>query len=596
MSGYRLQDNETQFTLPTPDKSSTFYISCILTKPEIQMYPSTRRAAILMHGIGAHKNTCYLSKLARKLSKEQGYYVVRFDFRNCGDSSKTGELGRTLQDDLDDLSVVYNWLTNGGVDGKVLYVDTLAGHSRGVVDVFNWQLQNKDKFVINLVACAGRFDGKKLPLSIKKKNPNLEERGYHVIKGFQDGKYQDVVIPLKETMSLGELYMDTVKEITHDTDTLLVYGSDENVIPIEDCASYANALKDRYTLVLIPHADHCFRGLVKIPETEWETCGKPIDKKLGVIDYTYDVANEIASWMTVESLNKRFYEKNINIHKFLPRWKNVEGVYNFRDIGAWSTRDGNTVRFGKIFRCGTLTNVTSKGIEEIQRLGVKHIFDLRLPFETKMSPTPSIPGVSIVPIFCSESDTHSEMMMTAFALPVLKLVFNWANASETYIQFLSKLIPLCKPIFELLRDDKDCSFLFHCSFGKDRTGVLTVVLLMLAGVSPQIIAQEYALSNYGLRDETSAREQLEKVIKSFGASKASVSILEKYISENKPYPEWSMEMEGIDALLSVNCNSILELTAHIQEQYGGVAEYLEQALGLPAADIATVRQHLIEAL
>lgn len=594
MSGYKLQDNEVQFQLNTPTKDSETFISCILSKPE-KSSPITNRAAILMHGIGAHKNSCYMSKLARKLSKEQGIYVIRFDFRNCGDSSKTGSKGRTLNDDIDDLSVVYEWLNNfENINGEKLFVDTLVGHSRGVVDVLNWQLHNKDKFISNLGLCAGRFIGSGLLESIKVKNPDVEKTGGHYIKGFQDGCYKDVWVPLEETLSLSELYMDTVKEITKDTDTLTVYGSRENVIPITDCANYVNNLKDRNTLILIPDGDHCYKGVDKIPESEWENSTIPIDKKLGVCDYNYQVADEIAKWMSEDSMNKRFYEKNLMIGEFTPRWKKIEGVGNFRDLGGWKCKSGERVKIGKVFRSGKLSNITEDGIKELKKLGIKKVFDLRLPIEQKMSDKTEESNWTIESdvevIKLIEKDDMESFDGVNMLLNLIKLSFDWNNTVDKYKSTLENTIPQTKEIFYTLRDEPNTKILIHCGGGKDRTGLVSMILLLILGVEPLIVVQEYALSQQSIKEINNTRNKSEKLIDFIESSTTTVEFIEK----NKPYDSWQYKVEGIDALSDVHSNVCLSTISYLIKEYGSIENYLRVKMGITEEDISIIRANLLQ--
>lgn len=467
MSAATLQENEVLFKLNTPTRESSSQICCILSKPEGE---PTLRAAIIMHGMGSHKNSIFIPKLARKLSREENMYVVRFDFRNCGDSTKTGSDGRTLQNDIEDIAVIYDYLSNGGFQGKKLFVDTLIGHSRGVVDVFNWQLQNQDKFVPNLGACAGRFIGSGLTDNIKRAHPDFEKVGGHYIKGFQDGRYTDVWIPKIESSSLGELYMDKVKDITFDSDTLCLYGSRENVIPLEDAAMYVNALKGRNTFVIIPNADHCFFGVDKVPESEWETSAKPI--KNGVVDYNFEVADKLSEWVSARAMQERFYEKTKYIHRFLPRWKSI-GNANIRDIGGFNTISGNVVKFDFIFRSDDLSKVSES---QLHTLGIGKVFDL------------TIEGNTTFPSFSSESLIKGEFSPTLFT--------NNKTLKEDYVSILPKLLQLCKPLFDHIIDVQT-PVLYYCSNGRDISGLLTLFLLRVAGVDPLIAAQEYALSKPG---------------------------------------------------------------------------------------------------
>lgn len=589
-TGYKLQPNEVQFTLPTPTPDSEHFISCILSKPHVtenDPNPETCRAAILMHGIGGHKNYCYLSKLSRKLSKEQCMYVVRFDFRNCGDSSKTGKTGRTLQDDLDDLTVVYNYLSMGGFEGKKLYVDTLCGHSRGVVDVYNWQLQNKDKFVINLVACAGRFIGHGLPDSIRKKHPDFEKQGGHYIKGFQDGEYKDVWVPFEETKSLGDLNMITVKEISKDTDTLSIYGTKEQIIPLPDAAHYSNALGDRNTLVLIPGADHGYRGVEIIPEDQRESYGKPIAKN-GVVDYNPDVAVTIFDWMNRDKMVERFYEKNLYIHKYLPRWKNVGGVNNFRDIGGYNTTDGKVVRFNLIFRSGNLSNLTMDGLNTLKKLGIKKCYSLMQQHENANMKTKfedsELDDIKDIHIL-NRLDVSKNNEFRSY---LLKPSLHWKYKPECYDKLLEFYMPELRDIFIQLRDDPNTPILVYCALGKDRTGIIVLLLLLLCRVHPLIVVQEYALTTYGITDSmyTLLRNHLKR-------GGPGIDELNSYFEALKPYKHWTLINEGVDNMLHVCADDIQNTIAIVDTKYGGIEKYLQDYIGLSESDIDIIRNNLV---
>lgn len=578
MSGYKLQENEIELKIPISPVSDDC-LSCILSKPNLKYHPKTSRAAIIMHGLGAHKNSCYNSKLARKISKEHGIFVIRFDFRNCGDSYKTGKMGRTLQNDIEDINIIYNWLTNGGFEGKKIFVDSLIGHSRGVVDVFNWQLANPDKFVINLIACAGRFIGRGLSDSIRKKHPNFETEGGHIIQGFQNGSYGDLWVPLAETKSLSVLNMKTVKKINKDIDTLLVYGTRENVIPLEDAALYANSLRERNTLILIPGADHCFRGVDKIPEDELMSCGKPIIEKLGIIDYTFDVADKVAAWMRFESMNERFYEKHKNVHEFLPRFKNIQGVSNFRDIGGYTNKEGKVFKYNQFFRSGTLSNITKHGISELEKLKLFKVFDLSLPSEEcvllKQLNMSVLIEKSFPPNLASAVLVDEENILSYLAEPNL----DWFKNIELYIFMIETIIPSLKSVFEYICDYPNNPVLFYCTLGKDCTGILTMILLLLAGIDTSIVVQEYCLSQYGftLSNDSLVKKEVDQS-----------QMAETYLENQKQCPEQTIGKK------EVRGEVLLETIVHLETKYGCVEKYLETKVGLSESQISTLKSNLLQ--
>lgn len=580
--GYKLQLNEREFTIPSLTEG--IELSCIITSPitkaEISQmdtypldlklkligdpYPGTRRSVIIMHGIGGHKNYTYHSKLARKIAHEQGVTSIRFDFRNCGSSTKTGGLGRTLGDDVLDCQAVYEYLLKNGFS-----IDALIGHSRGVVDVFNWQLKYKDSFVPNLIACAGRFIGSGLPDSIRKIHPNFEQEGGHTIKGFQDGAYRDVFVPLKETQSLGELNMSTVKTITKYTNTITVYGLKEEIIPLPDAAHYANSLAGRNTLVSIPNATHSYYGTEKIPEDQWTSSEIPVNVKLGRLDFNYQVTDVLTEWLHPESARMRFYERNMNIHEFLPRWKTVDGVSNFRDIGGWKTMEptwstGKHIKWGKIFRCASIDSLTDEGQKTIKELGIKKVFDFRSGFEVNRPHFDLLEDVEFVSLEAKGITQDGSKFY-------LDMATSWKNYTQVYEYLLEDVVPTYTPIFNHLRDSQD-PVLYHCTAGKDRTGVLTCVILKMLGVPNEIIAAEYELTTEGLKP---MHEQLSTFIK---------PLLNKF---------GVAEQSGMENLLASKYEVMIETLKKLDERYGKIENYLETKLGLSRADQQKIRDNLL---
>lgn len=583
MSGYKLQPNEQEFFINS--LTAGVKLSCILTKAITQEqiescgpnnYPfdkklvitsqqphlPTCRAVIIMHGIGGHKNYNYHSKLARKLAHEHGIASIRFDFRNCGFSTKTD--GRTLQDDIEDCQAVYQYLIQEGYS-----VDALIGHSRGVVDVFNWQLTHLDTFVPNLVACAGRFIGKGLPESIRAHHPNFESEGGHYIQGFQDGSVTKVFVPLTETQSLGELEMSTVKKITKYSNTLCVYGLKEEIIPLKDAAHYSNCLQGRNELVFVNNATHSFYGEETIPENRWSTSKVPVNERKGKLDYNYEVADILTKWLDNEEVRKRFYEQHKMIHEFLPRWKDIEGVCNFRDIGGWqsalpSWSSGKHVKYGRVFRCASIDNMTPQGQLALKQLGITKVYDFRSQFEVQRGQFENLKDVEFISLEAEAITEDSKQFYYGMAE-------SWQNYQKVYEYLVEEVIPTYKPIFEHLRDSQD-PVLYHCTAGKDRTGTMTAMILKLLRVPNEIIAREYELTVEGLKP---AHAQLAHFVQPLLAKSGLP------------------EHPSIENLLGSKYEVMIAFLLNFDKKYLQVEHYFEQKMGFSQQDLETIRQNLL---
>ncbi|KAI8974714.1 tyrosine phosphatase family-domain-containing protein [Pilobolus umbonatus] len=184
----------------------------------------------------------------------------------------------------------------------------------------------------------------------------------------------------------------------------------------------------------------------------------------------------------------------------IPRWIDVEGVKNFRDIGGWPVKDGSGyIRERIVFRCGHLVNITEKGIETLQRLNVIAAFDFRSD--------PEIERQGVMPEI-SDLTRYPSAMFTKADYSPEALAYRWQGYFEgatgfpkVYKVILEKGAPYYRNIFIHLIEnhsiDSNKSIIVHCTAGKDRTGLFGMLLLGLCGVDEEIIANEYALSNLG---------------------------------------------------------------------------------------------------
>ncbi|KAI8142398.1 tyrosine phosphatase family-domain-containing protein [Fennellomyces sp. T-0311] len=184
----------------------------------------------------------------------------------------------------------------------------------------------------------------------------------------------------------------------------------------------------------------------------------------------------------------------------VPRWIDVQGVKNFRDIGGWPVRDGRGyIRERFVFRCGHLVNVTQKGKDVLKQLNVVAAFDFRSDPELERQGTmPEIEGLTRYPSAVFSKDDYSP---AALATRWQGYFEGATGFPKVYMIILEKGGPQFGKIFKhiLANHSRQStkSLIIHCTAGKDRTGVFIMLLLGLCDVDDEIIAQEYAMSNLG---------------------------------------------------------------------------------------------------
>ena len=167
----------------------------------------------------------------------------------------------------------------------------------------------------------------------------------------------------------------------------------------------------------------------------------------------------------------------------------VDGCHNFRDLGGYRTADGRTVRWRVLFRSDGLHELTPAGVDVVRReLDIGHIVDLRTSTELSFDGRGPLADEPIahhhLPIF--DGDANAERDRVA-DLDLGELYLGMIDfAAERLARILVQLATADRPA------------VFHCSAGKDRTGVVSALILGSLGVPDDVIVADYAATRDGL--------------------------------------------------------------------------------------------------
>jgi protein-tyrosine phosphatase len=173
----------------------------------------------------------------------------------------------------------------------------------------------------------------------------------------------------------------------------------------------------------------------------------------------------------------------------------VEGTFNFRDLGHYSARDGLSTRPGVLFRSGAIHDLRPVGA-----LGVRTIVDLRSRSDVERDAGPlgavrQEDGVRrvvtpLIPPRVGELSGH-EYLNDRFGPGIS------AGRYSGYIEIGSSNV---RDVFQLFASADAFPAVVHCTAGKDRTGVIIALILDLLGVAHETIVADYALSNAAVPD------------------------------------------------------------------------------------------------
>lgn len=170
----------------------------------------------------------------------------------------------------------------------------------------------------------------------------------------------------------------------------------------------------------------------------------------------------------------------------------LEGGRNFRDLGGYRTADGHTVKWGMLFRSGSMVDLTAHDLGYLDKLGVRTICDYRDKGERKAEPMPWAAGTGPT-VFAEDYDGMAIGLMPK---DLSKITPEAASAimAKSYPTMLETFAPQFKRMFaQLLAGNAPLAF--NCSAGKDRTGVSAALLLTALGVPRETVIQDYLLTN-----------------------------------------------------------------------------------------------------
>jgi protein tyrosine/serine phosphatase len=167
----------------------------------------------------------------------------------------------------------------------------------------------------------------------------------------------------------------------------------------------------------------------------------------------------------------------------------LDGCLNFRDLGGYKTQDGRHLRTGQLFRSDALHYMTETDVRTVRdEIGVRVVIDLRSSGEIRSEGTGPL----------------SSPPMAYHHLPLFDGTQDVADLKEVPIelddQYLFILRTAQGPISQVLRilANAPTPAVFHCAAGKDRTGVISALLLSLLGVSEKDIVEDYVFTSLNL--------------------------------------------------------------------------------------------------
>jgi protein-tyrosine phosphatase len=238
-----------------------------------------------------------------------------------------------------------------------------------------------------------------------------------------------------------------------------------------------------------------------------------------------------------------------NPQRFL-QWKNCNNIH---ELGGYPALNGKTTRWQALIRCDNTAQLTPGGVQAAVDYGVRTVIDLRFPDELKISPsaftTPATNLNGSTPAYLNIPLDQDQDLKWPYpggpAEAMCDLYLRMLEGNRTFIAHSLTAIANANP----------GAVLFHCYAGKDRTGVVSAMLLSLLGVDEDVIISDYAFSD-DLLEIARRRDMADPALT----------------------PE---QLSSMTVMYSALPDSMRLTLSSLKEKYGGVEDYIRSTPAKP---------------
>lgn len=270
--------------------------------------------------------------------------------------------------------------------------------------------------------------------------------------------------------------------------------------------------------------------------------------------------------------------------QFLP----VKSIVNARDLGGYTVQDGRTVRDGVLIRAAHLAGASEEDLAFLAGIPVTKVVDFRMQDEKRGVVDKKIPGAEylVLPVNASghavdnASEEEMKKVKKGKKFDVKKIIVFMAFndkaktvAREMYPTLLFH--PECQQQFakffrHVLAADSG-AVLYHCTQGKDRTGVASALLLAALGADRETIVADFDATNKVYEDDV---KKYSRRVKFWGGKEEEVAV--------------------VKAFLGCNTDNFVKALDRIDQEYGSLEAYLEKALNVSAEDREVLKARYLE--
>ncbi len=262
---------------------------------------------------------------------------------------------------------------------------------------------------------------------------------------------------------------------------------------------------------------------------------------------------------------------------FLP----VTGIVNTRDLGGYTTPEGMMVKSGLLIRGASLATAKDSDLAVLSDLHVVKVIDFRSSFEKKGKENRLLPGAAYIDLPIQPVNNEEASSLAAkhksFNLSKLIMIAAFNDKAKSFAREMYPLLvmrPECQQQFaaflrEVVETTEGTVF-FHCTQGKDRTGLAAAFLLSALGIDRETVIADFDKTN-----EVYARD------------------VRKYCRRVKFFGGKEEELAVVKSFIGANTDNFIRALDLINAEYGSMDVYLREVLGLTEADLKTLKERYL---
>jgi len=262
------------------------------------------------------------------------------------------------------------------------------------------------------------------------------------------------------------------------------------------------------------------------------------------------------------------------------RHVDLAGQSNFRDLGGYQTTDGQTVKWGEVYRSGELPHLTDEDVARLEELEIRTVVNFLLPEEIEQNGQDRLPDETREVSQSISGDRAAELTMVVQSAikaaefdqlpPEINPEFHRLLLDEGKEQYAALLREMADPANRPLA--------FHCSHGVHRTGTATAILLSALGVPWDTVREDYLLTNEYRREEV----------------EATLAKIRQMAGQKMRIPPDEVDMTNVEAFYILQGSYIDGALEAAIEDYGSTEAYIREGLGLEDEEIERLRKELLE--